>query len=183
MDRGQAKLADLFARVDQASEVASTLQRDATLKIAESLVLHREVNGAGTAAVGVGRSRRRGRAGRRLSKRFTRSQTAPRFARLALVEWLDGALSNEDTHGAKLAVSELVANAVTHGTGEVTMQADLNRDRLRVEVIDQGTGFAYRIPQARLEQLLRRGLAIVDAITSRWGIREGTTCVWFELDR
>jgi hypothetical protein len=27
------------------------------------------------------------------------------------------------------------------------------------------------------------GLSIVDALASRWGVHEGTTHVWFELER
>jgi hypothetical protein len=32
-------------------------------------------------------------------------------------------------------------------------------------------------------QLHSRGLALVDAVSSRWGIHEGTTHVWAEVER
>jgi len=92
-------------------------------------------------------------------------------------------LSRDDLERAKLAVSELVTNAVTHGKGEITVQANLDPHRLRVEVIDAGAGFVYQAPRVPLAQLSERGLAIVDVITSRWGVREGATCVWFDIDR
>lgn len=125
-------------------------------------------------------SRRRGGV---FEKLLPRAITAPRLARHALAEWVGADLSRWELQRAKLAVSELVTNAVTHGEGGAVLRAALDHRRLRVEVIDQGSGFVHQVDRVHLEQTSGYGLAIVDEVTSRWGACEGTTRVWFELDR
>ncbi len=95
------------------------------------------------------------------------------------------------THVAEtveLLVSEVVTNAVGHaGTGGemVLMQ---KQGSLRVEVSDSGGGnVAPR--NARPEDVTGRGMAIVEALASRWGVvddaqgsgRRAKT-VWFEIE-
>jgi len=64
-------------------------------------------------------------------------------------------------------------------------RARLNEDRLLVEVIDEGSGLEADVRERDFENPRAggRGLTIVDAESSRWGIRKGTTHVWFELER
>ncbi len=52
-----------------------------------------------------------------------------------------------------------------------------------MEVIDEGSGFARVVRERSFDDLGGRGLAIVDAETSRWGLYEGTTHVWDEIER
>lgn len=42
-------------------------------------------------------------------------------------------------------VSELVSNAVRHGKGQITLQADLDENRLLIEVIDEGDGLEHAL--------------------------------------
>jgi len=63
------------------------------------------------------------------------------------------------------------------------LRATLDEDRLLVEVIDEGNGFERTIRQQDFPSIGGRGLAIVDAEASRWGIHAATTNVWFELER
>jgi signal transduction histidine kinase len=84
---------------------------------------------------------------------------------------------------AALLVSELVTNAVRHGEGKIRLQVDLDDDRLFVEVIDDGRGLEDVIRGRRFENVEGWGLRIVDRSASRWGAHEGTTHVWFELER
>jgi anti-sigma regulatory factor (Ser/Thr protein kinase) len=81
-----------------------------------------------------------------------------------------------------LIVSELVANAVRHGPGlPVILHLELRDGEVHGEVVDQGTD-----PE---EVGLRDdpgedggfGLRIVDRLARRWGVREGSTHVWFVL--
>ena len=44
-----------------------------------------------------------------------------------------------------------------------------------------GGGFEREVARRCLDDLTGRGLLIVDALSSRWEIHEGTTHVWFEL--
>jgi anti-sigma regulatory factor (Ser/Thr protein kinase) len=108
---------------------------------------------------------------------------APGIARRSLADWLAPAVDSDELDTARLLVSELVTNAVVHGRGDITLRATLDEDRLLVEVIDQGRGFERTVRQQEFAGIGGRGLAIVDAESSRWGIHDGTTHVWFELER
>jgi anti-sigma regulatory factor (Ser/Thr protein kinase) len=100
-----------------------------------------------------------------------------------LGRWLGATLETDELHTTKLLTSELVTNAVLHGRGQILMRAMLDPDRVRVEVVDEGRGFRHHLQARDVGALRGRGLAIVDAESSRWGICEGSTRVWFELDR
>lgn len=104
-------------------------------------------------------------------------------ARRLVADLCEPALDSEELERAKLLVSELVTNAVLHGQGAITVRMRLGADRLLVEVIDEGSGFERVIRRTGLEQLGGFGLSIVDAEASRWGVHEGTTHVWFEIER
>ena len=83
----------------------------------------------------------------------------------------------------KLLASELVTNAVVHGDGAIRLRSDLDEDRILVEVLDEGSGFEHNVREVPFHELRGRGLGIVEAASSRWGIHEGPTHVWFELER
>lgn len=63
----------------------------------------------------------------------------------------------------------------------ITMRAELVQDRLLVDVQDEGNG-SPAIRECRSEGGPPWGLKIVDAAASRWGVQEGTTHVWFEME-
>ena len=85
----------------------------------------------------------------------------------------------------KLLVSELVTNSVKYG-GEGALRLQIDTDgprRLRAEVIDQGVGF---VPVARdrpATEVGGWGLHLVQTLSNRWGVHEGSTHVWFEIER
>lgn len=80
-----------------------------------------------------------------------------------------------------LVVSELVANAVGHGQGEIRLRLAHDAGVVRGEVIDAGSGFEYELRKVGPFATSGRGLHIVDWLTARWGVHEGTTHVWFEI--
>ena len=88
----------------------------------------------------------------------------------------------------RLLVSELFTNAVKYGqrrdNGRVRFAVDVGDSRVRVEIGDRGRGFtASQVVMPGPEGESGRGLAFLDALASRWGvIRNGESCVWFELD-
>jgi anti-sigma regulatory factor (Ser/Thr protein kinase) len=89
----------------------------------------------------------------------------------------------------QLLVSELVSNAVKYGgAGPVRICVTQEEERrLRVEVVDQGGGFAAQeTADARdrddLESVGGWGLPLVEHYAARWGSFEGSTHVWFEID-
>ena len=112
-----------------------------------------------------------------------RDGTAPGAARRAVDRWFGERLESAELESLKLLTSELVTNAVVHGVGKITLHARLDDDRVLVEVVDEGHGFERTLHKRDFDEVGGRGLAIVDAEASRWGIHEGTTHVWFELER
>jgi Histidine kinase-like ATPase domain len=114
-------------------------------------------------------------------RELPRGVDAPWLARRSLGDWYGATLRPGELHLAKLLTSELVTNAVLHGHGRITLSARLERQRLVVEVADEGGGFEYVAGQHSVDHLRGRGLAIVDAESARWGIDDGETHVWFEL--
>jgi anti-sigma regulatory factor (Ser/Thr protein kinase) len=110
--------------------------------------------------------------------------TAPGDARRFIADVLDGHASVES---AKLIVSELVTNAVLHGgrdSGRVTVVVgrDSEHDRVRLEVSQsKHHGFLYLDQEPGHLGPTGRGLMIVDAIASEWGIDDDTGTVWVLL--
>jgi signal transduction histidine kinase len=113
---------------------------------------------------------------------IARDANAPQVARLALND-LDTELDPTVLEDTRLLVSELVSNAVRHGDGDqVRVVLDvMGPTRVRCEVIDNGDGF---LPIARRPDDPREGgwgLHLVEQLSQQWGVREGSTHVWFEL--
>lgn len=120
--------------------------------------------------------------GTALSFLLPRDVRAPAAARAA-VDSLSPFLPDSAWHAVRLVVSELVTNAVRHGDGPVVeLKLSTTDGVISGEVIDDGEPFA---PHAALPEDPfspgRRGLAIVEALSRAWGVREGSTHVWFEL--
>jgi anti-sigma regulatory factor (Ser/Thr protein kinase) len=116
-------------------------------------------------------------------QRLPRTHNAPWVARRSVAEWFGEVLGLDQVRTAKLLTSELVTNAVLHGQGQITLRAQIDEHRVIVEVIDEGKGFERKMRRANYDDVHGRGLAIVDSEASRWGVHEGTTHVWFELER
>jgi|SRR5579875_355811 len=112
---------------------------------------------------------------------FPRNETAPGLARAAIAA-LDPPVRGLPWEDATLLVSELVTNSVVYGSGEkvVLLIDDSRPERLRCEVVDGGSGF---VPTARGDREIGGwGLELVEKLAANWGVREGSTHVWFELD-
>lgn len=110
-------------------------------------------------------------------------RTARHFAtRLVDLVMPERALRPTDVQALELMVSELVSNAVEHGTGPVTVQLRAEGVRLRVEIADDAPGAPRRrfvMPGA----LSGRGLEIVEQLAAAWGWEPtpgGGKLVWFE---
>jgi anti-sigma regulatory factor (Ser/Thr protein kinase) len=86
-----------------------------------------------------------------------------------------------------LLVSELVTNSVVHADLDDGQDIDLHMSRspdaVRVEVCDDGPGFAGPPLDGGSPSGHGFGLYLVEQLADRWGIVRGAeTCVWFELD-
>ena len=87
-----------------------------------------------------------------------------------------------DQSVAALLISELVTNAVMHGHGPIELLALLDESRLTVDISDRGEGFERPRHERDPDAIGGYGLNIVDALASRWGIHEGSSHVWFEIE-
>ena len=81
-----------------------------------------------------------------------------------------------------MAVSELVANALTHGQPPLRLRMRRTNRRLIVEVHD-GAEHMPRLRRPNLEDESGRGMSIVASISSAWGARRTPTgkAVWCEF--
>jgi anti-sigma regulatory factor (Ser/Thr protein kinase) len=122
-----------------------------------------------------------------ITRRFPVERRSVVTARREL-ERLLWALDQGEFETLSLLISELVANSIKHsGTragGVIRMDVVLTQDVARVEVRDEGKGFApaRRTPSSPLES--NWGLHLLERLSDRWGVENGPhTLVWFELDR
>jgi len=109
--------------------------------------------------------------------------TAVRLAR----RYVDDLLSRRgwgepDWFAAQVAVSELVANAVVHAPGRITLRLRLD-DELRIEVTDDHPVAPVHPASHRAGEVGGMGLRVVDRLCRDWGVdrREGAKTVWCRL--
>jgi anti-sigma regulatory factor (Ser/Thr protein kinase) len=112
------------------------------------------------------------------------SPLAPALAR----NWIEGLPVDASVAiDLRLLTHEVVCNGVEHsGVGPrepVRLNIFLAADRVRIEVWDQGPGFAVspRPPSGGKDRGM--GLVFVERLSDRWGVQSGEcNCVWFEID-
>jgi signal transduction histidine kinase len=110
---------------------------------------------------------------------FSREEPAAarHFAVAALNAWGAGDLASD----VALVVTELAANAIVHARSAFTVILSVHDDVLRISVRDAGP-----LTGAGLRAAPLHGLAVVDAMASRWGVESlgnaGKT-VWVDLLR
>jgi serine phosphatase RsbU (regulator of sigma subunit) len=87
------------------------------------------------------------------------------------------------TDDAELVASELATNAVLHGEGIVRVAVDPVDEGVRLEVHDR-TRVPPVLALATAEAMTGRGLRLVAAVSSRWGVEPAGTgkVVWAELE-
>ncbi|WP_432491966.1 ATP-binding protein [Kineococcus auxinigenes] len=85
----------------------------------------------------------------------------------------------------ELLTSEVVANAVRHGQGPVTVEVACAEEQVRVAVSDAGPDVPV-VHRVGPESTGGRGMALTDLLATRWGVEpaqppaRGKT-VWFQL--
>lgn len=103
-----------------------------------------------------------------------------RLLRRLLASWrLDKLLEEGDV---ELLASETATNAVRHAGTEATVVVRYLGDCVRVEVGD-GSRAQPQVRSARPEDTSGRGMALVETLSSRWGVTPTTDgkWVWFEV--
>jgi anti-sigma regulatory factor (Ser/Thr protein kinase) len=111
---------------------------------------------------------------------------AAKRARDWLSECIGGLIDAARRPDLELVMTEVVANAVRHGTagGAVRLAATPKAEFLCVQVTDEGPGLVPRPGAMASDENGGFGLFIVERLTRRWGVtRENRrTRVWFEFD-
>jgi CheY-like chemotaxis protein/anti-sigma regulatory factor (Ser/Thr protein kinase) len=106
---------------------------------------------------------------------------AREFVARTLAEWDVGV----DANDALIVTSELVTNAIIHGRTECELQLSMTGNAVRIEARDGGGGTPDPMAPSRTGTH-GRGLHIIAALTSAWGIEDvptGGKIVWAELAR
>jgi anti-sigma regulatory factor (Ser/Thr protein kinase) len=109
--------------------------------------------------------------------------TAPGQARAALRDSIGVWCDTQQVDDAVLLVSELVTNAVVHGSPPVGLSVEASDGTIRVEVTDSSPV----VPGVHVLSHLSaqgRGLAIVRDLSTRWGVDQISNDgkrIWFEL--
>ncbi len=102
------------------------------------------------------------------------------YAAHVLRDNYDGAPARADI---VLVVSELVTNAIRHAGGHGALRLVVGLDNVRIEVDDHQTRLRPRSTDVNLRG--GRGLALVAAVSARWGVvtRHDGKTVWAECRR
>jgi anti-sigma regulatory factor (Ser/Thr protein kinase) len=111
-----------------------------------------------------------------------RHPSAPARARLAVRRELAADLDPDRLDRLQFVVSELVTNAVVHGEQAIHVTVHADADRVTGEVVDGGSGLEAELGEDPAGRLEGPGYLIVEALAPRWGVHDGSTQVWFELD-
>lgn len=118
---------------------------------------------------------------------LTATATAPSAARDAVRAWLADRCDQETAEAAVLLVTELVTNAVIHGTGpgpSLTID-QVASGVIHVAVCDSSRHLPRRQEQVPdPEQTGGRGLFLIESLAIAWGwepLRTGKR-VWFEIE-
>jgi anti-sigma regulatory factor (Ser/Thr protein kinase) len=106
-------------------------------------------------------------------------------ARSQICDAMAGDLSEDDVETLRLLISEVVTNAVRHGSHDhpVELNAHWNAE-VRIEVCDHGAGFTPQPRVGGLDEPGGFGLYLVGRLADRWGVdTKGGNTVWFVLRR
>lgn len=110
-----------------------------------------------------------------------------RSARRLATDFAEDRLSDMQLDDLALMVSEVVANAVRHGSpeadGNIGLLLEEDQDVLRVVVTDGGQVFAFHPKTIDPDSDEHFGLLLVDELADRWGVSlDGKKAIWLEVD-
>jgi anti-sigma regulatory factor (Ser/Thr protein kinase) len=112
---------------------------------------------------------------------FPAGSDAPRRARAFVRDTSD--LDPEHLATVELLVSEIATNAVLHARSAFRLRMRRSPSSVHVEIFDESPD-PPTLKEHSVEAPTGRGMRIVDALASRWGVHQDGAgkSVWFELD-
>ncbi|MGH9135686.1 MAG: ATP-binding protein [Acidimicrobiales bacterium] len=113
--------------------------------------------------------------------RLAAESASVRLARHAVRDVVPG-LDGDTLDRLLLCTSEIVTNAVEHGTPPIDLRVAKQSDTIRVEVSDASDLHPKQGRPAAMA-IRGRGLLIVEQCSERWGVEPGPAgkTVWFEV--
>ncbi len=113
-------------------------------------------------------------------QQYSADVTSVTAARRMVAGRLAGLVDESVIETAALLTCELAQNAVRHAGSAFTVAVSTDAGSVRIEVADSGPAFP-RLDSGRARG--GKGLVLVDALSTRWGVREvdAGKVVWFEL--
>jgi anti-sigma regulatory factor (Ser/Thr protein kinase) len=110
---------------------------------------------------------------------------APAEARRAVRSALTASLPVQTIDLAELLTSELVTNAIRHGTGKVTLSLNCGDGVLAISVSDDGAAMPFVQPDNEPLAVGGRGVRMVQRLAQDWGVTPRELgpgkVVWFRL--
>jgi anti-sigma regulatory factor (Ser/Thr protein kinase) len=109
------------------------------------------------------------------------ARESPAAARMLVRTELAGC-NEEDVEAVELMISELVTNAVVHGSVPIRIEIEHNDYAVRAVVTDAGPRMPV-LRQAQTSTAHGRGLKVVSSLAHDWGVDESESgkSVWFTL--
>lgn len=107
-------------------------------------------------------------------------------ARRRALELAEPLVEDDRLGDLRLVLSEVLSNAVRHGsdTGTILLTLTPKQDYLCVQVTDSGAGLAPRPRATAPDEDGGWGFFLIEQLTRRWGMtrEDHHTRVWFEFD-
>lgn len=118
--------------------------------------------------------------------RLAADKEAPGTARGLVRQAVGVQLPAERVDALLLLVTEVITNAVLHGSPEPDGKIGLRLERdggvVRIIAIDGGHHFSPELAEPG-EERPHFGLYLVDSLADRWGVSvDGEKAIWFEID-
>lgn len=113
--------------------------------------------------------------------RLPRERSSPSAARCFSRSRLADVVGADTLEDVLLVVSELVSNALMHGSGAIRLQLGFDGALVTGDVSDEGGGFSPHLPERPSAHVGGNGLYLVDQLTERCGVDAGASRVWFQI--
>jgi len=179
---------DITDGLERARAIMVLHRADDADTVAEALLGERGHTGHDDVALLVGRLTSAAEQSRQVTRRLPPTPASVFLARRFTTQMLDAwEVVGGIAEAAELVISELVTNAARHSEDPIEVRLSCVDELLRIEVEDTSHRMPAELPAMEdvdSEATGGRGLPLVAAMSSRWGVEsEGLSkCVWAEFD-